>query len=241
MGSDMTNAQKQQKVNIIIFRFASFVVLFKPLTTLKKEFRPIWKEKFIKDFLNSGMKLKHSKLDWKFLTKSILLKENNAKNIIKEKNNNMIAENKKMIKNLKNLKNLKNPNKSSNLNLSIYFLIVGETIKPAYRGNKDNGLIVQVANVESRDNGRGKDPNNVVNEIRTKTAERTAEIVSIVHDLRREKNESITEKADNDRERVVKKNAIIRIQRSIERNTRRTVQNHGKKRVNKNIDRRILQ
>lgn len=69
MGSDMTNAQKQQKVNFLRFRFVSFVAPSRLLTTPKREFKLIWKEKFIRDSLNLDIKLKLSKSDWKFLTK----------------------------------------------------------------------------------------------------------------------------------------------------------------------------
>ncbi len=52
MGTDMTNAQKQQKVifYFIYSRFVLYVVPFKLLMILKKEFKHIYKVKFIKDF-----------------------------------------------------------------------------------------------------------------------------------------------------------------------------------------------
>jgi hypothetical protein len=56
MGSDMTNAQKQQKVLNQLFRFVSSVALSRPSMIPKKEFKPTWKEKSIRDSLNSDTK-----------------------------------------------------------------------------------------------------------------------------------------------------------------------------------------
>ena len=53
MNDTNSTVLKQQKVfNYDKLRYVKSVVLFKPLTILKREFRPILREKFIKDFLN---------------------------------------------------------------------------------------------------------------------------------------------------------------------------------------------
>ena len=143
----------------------------------------------------------------------------------------MIAKKKKTKKNIKN---------QNNLNLSISFFTLDVITKPAYKENKDKDPIVLLASVESKDNGRGKDLNNDVNGIRKEIVERTAEIEVVDHDQRTEKSESIIETAAKDTDKVVRKNAVLRIQRSIRRNKRKTVQNHAKKITNRNIDWNIL-
>jgi hypothetical protein len=50
MGDNMVNAQKQQKVYLIIIRFVKYVAQFKQLMIHKKEYKLIYKEKFTKDF-----------------------------------------------------------------------------------------------------------------------------------------------------------------------------------------------
>lgn len=108
--------------------------------------------------------------------------------------------------------------------------------KPAYRRNKDKDLIVLPENVENKDNGRDKDPNNDVNEIRTEIVEKTAEIEVVIHGQKKERSESIIEKVVKNTDKVVKKSVVLRIQRSKKRNTKKTVQNHAKKMVNRIID-----
>jgi hypothetical protein len=87
-------------------RFVSFVALFKPSTILKRESKPIWKAKSIKDSWNYVIKSKPSKSDFKSSTKWILPKKNKDNNI-KGKDN---------AKDSKDNANRNNDNKNKNNN-----------------------------------------------------------------------------------------------------------------------------
>ncbi len=139
---------------------------------------------------------------------------------LREEDNNTIVGNKRTRKKSKKFKKLKKFKNLNNHKFSNSYFHIDATTKAVQIEIYENAPIVQVVNAKNKDKDHARSPNSVVKETRTKikTERRTAEIVTVDHDRGIRKRRNITVTASKEKTRI----AVIKSQRSIRKNIRRT-------------------